>query len=84
MKEWVRLPSPDEESCVSYLLEARTFVSAVVRTRGPLAAAARAAETDLLGHRIVERQAKDYTSLRGPRGNRTRNPRIKRSLRGLL
>jgi hypothetical protein len=26
MKEWVRIPSPDEESCLAYLLEARTFV----------------------------------------------------------
>ena len=28
MKEWVRIPAPDEESCLSYLLEARTFVAA--------------------------------------------------------
>jgi hypothetical protein len=27
MKEWVRIPAPDEESCLAYLLEARTFVS---------------------------------------------------------
>jgi hypothetical protein len=33
MKEWVRIPAPDEESCLSYLLEARTFVSAVARNR---------------------------------------------------
>jgi hypothetical protein len=26
MKEWVRIPSPDEETCLSYLLEARAFV----------------------------------------------------------
>jgi hypothetical protein len=29
MKEWVRIPAPDEESCLSYVLEARTFVSAL-------------------------------------------------------
>ncbi len=33
MREWVRIPAPDEESCLSYLLEARTFVSAVARNR---------------------------------------------------
>ncbi len=33
MKEWVRIPAPDEDSCLSYLLEARTFVSAVARNR---------------------------------------------------
>ncbi|SDX60408.1 hypothetical protein SAMN05661080_00542 [Modestobacter sp. DSM 44400] len=33
MKEWVRIPSPEEESCLSYLLEARTFVSAVAGNR---------------------------------------------------
>ena len=33
MKEWVRIPTPDEESCLSYLLEARTFVSAVARNQ---------------------------------------------------
>lgn len=33
MKEWVRIPAPDEESCLSYLLEARTFVSAGARNR---------------------------------------------------
>ncbi len=33
MKEWVRIPAPDEESCLSYLLEARTFVSSVVTNR---------------------------------------------------
>lgn len=27
MKEWVCLPAPDEQSCLSYVLEARTFVS---------------------------------------------------------
>jgi hypothetical protein len=26
MKEWVRIPTPDQESCRSYLLEARAFV----------------------------------------------------------
>jgi hypothetical protein len=25
MREWVRIPFPDEESCLSYLLEARAF-----------------------------------------------------------
>lgn len=29
MKEWIRIPAPDEESCLSYVLEARTFVSGV-------------------------------------------------------
>ncbi len=29
MKEWVRIPAPDEDFCLSYLLEARAFVSAV-------------------------------------------------------
>jgi hypothetical protein len=33
MMEWDRIPAPDEESCLSYLLEARTFVSAVARNR---------------------------------------------------
>ncbi|HEV2088799.1 MAG TPA: hypothetical protein VGR21_10850 [Cryptosporangiaceae bacterium] len=33
MREWVRIPAPDAESCLSYLLEARTFVSAVVGNR---------------------------------------------------
>jgi hypothetical protein len=28
MKQWVRIPAPDEPSCLSYLLEARAFVSA--------------------------------------------------------
>ena len=28
MKEWVRIAAPDEESCLSYLREARRFVSA--------------------------------------------------------
>ena len=32
MREWVRIPAPDEESCLSYLLEARTFVAAGART----------------------------------------------------
>jgi len=27
MREWVRIPSPDEESCVSYLSEARAFLT---------------------------------------------------------
>jgi hypothetical protein len=27
MREWVRIPAPDEESCREYLLEARAFVS---------------------------------------------------------
>jgi hypothetical protein len=27
MREWVRVTAPDEETCVSYLLEARTFVA---------------------------------------------------------
>lgn len=31
MKEWVRIPAPDEQSCLSFLLEARTFVSALPR-----------------------------------------------------
>jgi len=29
MKEWVQIPAPDEESCLSYVLEARSFVSAI-------------------------------------------------------
>ena len=28
MKEWVRIPAPDESTAVSFLLEARAFVSA--------------------------------------------------------
>ena len=32
MKEWVRIPAPDEESCREYLLEARTFVSSIPRS----------------------------------------------------
>ncbi len=39
MKEWVRIPAPDEEACVAYLLESRAFVAAS-RTGGVLAAAA--------------------------------------------
>ena len=31
MKEWVRIPSPDEQSCRAYLLEARTFVTSALR-----------------------------------------------------
>lgn len=31
MKEWVRILAPDEESCRSYLLEARAFVSSPAR-----------------------------------------------------
>lgn len=31
MKEWVRISAPDEESCRSFLLEARAFVSSVPR-----------------------------------------------------
>ncbi len=27
MREWVRLPSPNEKTCLAYLLEARDFVS---------------------------------------------------------
>lgn len=27
MREWVCIPAPDEQSCLSYLREARTFVS---------------------------------------------------------
>lgn len=27
MREWVCVPAPDEESCLDYLLEARTFVT---------------------------------------------------------
>ncbi|MEJ7630065.1 MAG: hypothetical protein WKF54_10795 [Nocardioidaceae bacterium] len=34
MKEWLRIPAPDEATCLSYLLEARTFVSAVAGNRG--------------------------------------------------
>lgn len=30
MKEWVRIPALDEESCLDYLLEARAFVSAAL------------------------------------------------------
>jgi hypothetical protein len=26
MREWVRIPGPDEESCLAFLLEARAFV----------------------------------------------------------
>lgn len=26
MREWVRLPAPDEDSCLAYVLEARAFV----------------------------------------------------------
>jgi len=33
MKEWVRIIAPDEESCLAYVLEARTFVSAVAGPR---------------------------------------------------
>jgi hypothetical protein len=33
MKEWVRLPVDGEESCLSYVLEARTFVSTVAGSR---------------------------------------------------
>ncbi|WP_433331146.1 hypothetical protein [Spirillospora sp. CA-294931] len=29
MKEWVQIPAPEEESCLAYLLEARTFVSTI-------------------------------------------------------
>ena len=29
MREWVCIPAPDEESCLSYVLEARTFVAAL-------------------------------------------------------
>ncbi len=32
MKEWVRIMAPDEETCRSYLLEARAFVSAGTRS----------------------------------------------------
>ena len=28
MREWVRIPAPDEETCVSYLSEARAFLTA--------------------------------------------------------
>lgn len=31
MKEWVRIPNPEAESCRSYLLEARAFVSSAAR-----------------------------------------------------
>jgi len=31
MKEWVRIPAPDEDSCLAYLLESRTFVSAIAK-----------------------------------------------------
>lgn len=27
MREWVQIPSPDEEACVAWLLEARAFVA---------------------------------------------------------
>ena len=27
MREWVRIPSPDEETCVAYLSEARAFLT---------------------------------------------------------
>jgi hypothetical protein len=27
MREWVEIPSPDEESCLAYVLEARAFVA---------------------------------------------------------
>ncbi len=33
MKEWVRLLPADEESALSFILEARSFVSAVAGTR---------------------------------------------------
>ncbi len=33
MREWVRLEALDEESCVSYLLEARAFVLGAVAAR---------------------------------------------------
>ncbi len=33
MKEWVRITAPDEKSCLSYLLEARSFVSAVCQVQ---------------------------------------------------
>jgi hypothetical protein len=33
MKEWVCIPAPDEASCLAYVLEARTFVSALARSR---------------------------------------------------
>jgi hypothetical protein len=28
MREWVRIPAPDEANCLAYLLEARSFVAA--------------------------------------------------------
>lgn len=28
MKEWVEIPAPDEQSCLSYVVEAREFVAA--------------------------------------------------------
>lgn len=31
MREWVRITAPDEDSCLSYVLEAREFVSTVAR-----------------------------------------------------
>ena len=31
MREWVRIPAPDEESCLAYVLEARTFVSSITK-----------------------------------------------------
>ena len=34
MKEWVQIPAPDEESCLAYVLEARTFVSALTSGKG--------------------------------------------------
>jgi hypothetical protein len=33
MREWVRIPAPDEELCRAYLLEARAFVSAAQQER---------------------------------------------------
>jgi len=41
MREWVRLPALDEESCLAYLLEARTFVATVARNRSRSAMGAR-------------------------------------------
>jgi hypothetical protein len=32
MREWVRIPAPDEEACLAWLLEARSFVTG---TAGP-------------------------------------------------
>jgi hypothetical protein len=33
MREWVQIPAPDEESCLAYVVEARTFVASLAGSR---------------------------------------------------